>query len=59
MVKHCIFCKKKISENCAFEVCQECGHAIWGELMFKAIVENMEKAKEVGDLYQGSVSEFK
>lgn len=29
----------------------------WGERMFNAIVENMQGAKESGDLYQGSVSQ--
>lgn len=56
MVKKCSFCRKEIAADPAFEVCQSCGYKIWGEKMFKAIVENMEKAREVGDLYQGSVT---
>ena len=56
MVIKCSFCKEEIAEKSAFEVCQKCGIKIWGEKMFKAIQSNMEKAKEVGDLYQGSVT---
>ena len=55
MVKKCGFCKEGISEDCAFEVCERCGHGIWGEKMFKAIKDNMESARVKGDLYQGSV----
>ncbi|MDO8509189.1 MAG: hypothetical protein Q7S27_05910 [Nanoarchaeota archaeon] len=57
MMKKCSFCKQPLADEPAFEVCKKCGHAIWGEKMFNAIKENMEKAKQVGDLYQGSVTE--
>lgn len=55
MVKKCGFCKAPIPEEQAFEVCARCGHQIWGEKMFNAIVANMDQAKTKGDLYQGSV----
>ncbi len=57
MAKRCSFCKGQISDDSVFEVCRSCGYKIWGEKMFKAIDDNMRKAKEVGDLYQGSVSD--
>ncbi len=57
MAKKCSFCKQIIPDDFAFEVCKKCGHQIWGEKMFNAIAENMRKAKDVGDLYQGSVTE--
>ena len=57
MVKKCSFCKQSLEDESAFEVCKKCGHQIWGEKMFQAIKDNMEKAKGVGDLYQGSVTD--
>ncbi len=57
MTKKCSFCKAEISDDSAFEVCKTCGHKIWGEKMFNAIDDNMKKARDVGDLYQGSVTD--
>jgi len=57
MVKKCGFCKSLIEENQAFEVCERCGHGIWGDKMFKAIKDNMQNAQVKGDLFQGSVGE--
>ncbi|MEK6898909.1 MAG: hypothetical protein AABW79_02310 [Nanoarchaeota archaeon] len=56
MGKRCGFCKADTGDERAFEVCDKCGFGIWGPKMFKAIRENMEGAKEKGDLFQGSVS---
>lgn len=56
-MKHCIYCKREISLEQVIDVCASCGFKVWGEKMFNAIVQNMENAKEVGDLYQGSVTE--
>ena len=56
MVKKCIYCKFEISQDSVMDVCESCGHKVWGEKMFAAIVSNMENAREVGDLFQGSVS---
>ncbi len=55
MVNKCGFCKVEIPDAQAFEVCEKCGHSIWGDKMYKAIVDNMQGAKTKGDLYQGSV----
>lgn len=55
MVKKCGFCKAQIPDEQAFEVCERCGHQIWGEKMFNAIRNNMNDAKVKGDLFQGSV----
>jgi len=55
-MKHCMYCKKGIAEDSVVDVCQQCGHMVWGEKMFKAIVDNMEQARDVGDLYQGSIT---
>jgi uncharacterized UBP type Zn finger protein len=56
-MKSCIYCKSSLEDNSIIEVCQSCGHEVWGPKMFQAIIDNMENAKEVGDLYQGSVSD--
>ena len=57
MAKQCIYCKSTLDESTVIDVCKSCGHKVWGEKMFKAIVDGMENAREVGDLYQGSVSQ--
>ncbi len=57
-MKKCGFCKDNMADDAVFEVCEKCGHKIWGDRMFKAIVDNMQQAKEAGDLYQGSVTGF-
>ena len=57
MTKSCIYCKTLLAEDSVVDVCQSCGHKVWGEKMFKAIQDNMQNAKDDGDLYQGSVSD--
>ncbi|RMD67990.1 hypothetical protein D6817_00040 [Candidatus Pacearchaeota archaeon] len=52
----CVYCKKELAEGTVVDVCRSCGVQVWGERMFNAIVDNMTKARESGDLYQGSVS---
>jgi len=56
MGKHCIYCKTEISQESVIDFCKRCGVGVWGEKMFNAIVESMEKSRQAGDLYQGSVS---
>ncbi|HLC31437.1 MAG TPA: hypothetical protein VJK51_02120 [Candidatus Nanoarchaeia archaeon] len=55
-MKKCIYCKGEIPESSVMDVCKPCGIGVWGEKMFNAIVQNMENARESGDLNQGSVS---
>jgi hypothetical protein len=57
MGKNCIYCKVGIDDDSVVDVCQRCGISVWGPKMFAAIVENMQGAREAGDLYQGSVTE--
>jgi uncharacterized UBP type Zn finger protein len=57
MVKKCIYCKCGIEDERAVDVCDKCGVGVWGPKMFKAIIENMSKAREKGDLNQGLVNE--
>jgi len=56
MAKKCIYCKSEIEENSVVDVCYRCGHGVWGEKMFKAIIDNMEGARKSGSLEQGSIS---
>jgi len=51
-----MYCKVELNPNSVLDVCRRCGIGVWGESMFNAIVQNMEGAKDAGDLYQGSVT---
>ena len=50
MNKKCIYCRRVIPEESAVDICRSCGISVWGEKMFRAIQENMQDAKEKGDL---------
>ena len=52
----CVYCKKEIDDERVVDVCDSCGVGVWGKKMFQAIIDNMGKAREKGDLYQGSVN---
>ncbi len=50
MVKKCIYCSSEISNDSVIDFCKKCGVGVWGEKMFKTIVDNMESARDNGDL---------
>ena len=50
MVKKCIYCKCDVAEESVIDFCERCGKGVWGEKMFNAIIQNMEEARESGDL---------
>ena len=55
MVKRCVYCSIELGAEEVVDVCERCGHGVWGKQMFEAIKGNMETAKEKGNLHQGSV----
>ena len=50
MTKKCMYCGKEISKEFVVDFCEKCGKGVWGEKMFNAIVQNMENARNNGDL---------
>ena len=50
MSKKCIYCRELISDDSVIDFCERCGKGVWGEKMFRAILQNMEKARENNDL---------
>ena len=56
-MKKCIYCGREISHDSIIDFCEECGRKVFGDKMLKAIIENMSKAREKGDLYQGNISQ--
>jgi len=53
----CMYCHTALENNVVVDVCRPCGLQVWGERMFNAILQNMNDAREKGDLYQGSVTQ--
>jgi uncharacterized UBP type Zn finger protein len=50
MAKKCIYCRNEISDDSVIDCCDACGVGVWGHKMFKAIVKNMEQARDRGDI---------
>ncbi|MFQ5531409.1 MAG: hypothetical protein ACE5ES_02225 [Candidatus Nanoarchaeia archaeon] len=50
MQKKCIYCNSNIFDGSVIDFCEPCGKGVFGEKMFKTIVQNMENARENNDL---------
>lgn len=59
MVKNCIYCSAEIDSTSVVDMCQKCMHSVWGEKMTQAILDNMQREKDAGNLELGRVSEEK
>lgn len=55
-MKKCIYCGKEVSQDSVIDFCDRCGIGVWGEKMFRAIVKNMEDAREKDDLCMTNTS---
>ncbi len=56
-MKKCLYCGKELDENNVVDFCDKCGINVFGVKMFKAILKNMNNAREKGDLNQGIISQ--
>ena len=50
MVKKCLYCGVELAANCVIDFCDKCGVQTFGRKMFDAIVFNMNKARDDGNL---------
>lgn len=52
--KKCIYCGSEVPSESVIDFCEKCGVGVWGRKMFDAIVQNMEDARDRGDLRDSS-----
>jgi hypothetical protein len=49
-----MYCRCDIEDSNIVDFCENCGRGVFGDKMFKAIVQNMQEAKQRGDLDQNT-----
>lgn len=57
MGKKCFYCKREISDNRVVDICDICGHNVWGEKMFATIRFKTEEARDNNDLCHNKTSD--
>jgi len=57
-VKKCIYCGEDVDDNCVIDFCERCGIRVFGKKMFDTILQNMENAREHGDLCDVRAGDF-
>ena len=50
MLKKCVYCRQDLQDKRAVDICDKCGIGVWGQKMFKTILQGMNNADEKGDL---------
>lgn len=58
MVKKCLYCGENIEDNSVIDFCEPCGIQAFGRKMFDTLKQNMEDARENGDLCNTRVDQF-
>ena len=53
----CVYCNKVIVDERAMEICDSCGVKVWGQKMFKAILNTTNDAKKNDDLCMTNTSQ--
>ena len=49
-MKKCIYCKQGVPDESVIDFCERCGVGVWGKKMFDAILQNMQSARDKGNL---------